>query len=110
MINKDLYTVLATFGGGKWMSLADSARVVLLKHKNIKLHQYKQHIKRCIEYGWIRCEKPGLPTFAYKNMFGITKRGSDAMEFYKSMRYNHTDKRFLLSKEGRAMITLPGGK
>lgn len=107
MINKDLYAVLTTFGGGKWMSLTDSARVLSIKDRKFSIDNYKNLIRRCLEYGWICCQKSGLPIFAYKNMFGITKRGSDALEFFKSMRYHHTDKRCLLSKEGRAMITLP---
>jgi hypothetical protein len=107
MINKDLYTVLTTFGGGKWMSLGDSVQILSIKDKKFSIEKYKKLIRRCLEYGWIGCQKSGLPVFAYKNMFGITKRGSDALEFFKSMRYHHTDRRILLSKEGRAMITLP---
>lgn len=108
MINKDLYKVLMTFGGGTWISLADSLRIAAHRNKGMHVEKYKKLIKKCLEYGWISTEKSGLPVFAYKNMFGITQRGSDALEFYKSMRYNHTDKKYLLTKEGRAMITLPG--
>ena len=110
MINKDLYKVLMTFGGGEWISLADSLNIAALHNKKMCLPYYKKLVHKCLEYGWIQSNVHGMPIFAYKNMFGITRRGSDALEFYKSMRYHHTDKRFLLSNEGKAMITLPGEK
>lgn len=107
MINQGLYSVLTSFGGGKWMSLAESVRVLSIRNNKFNLREYKHFIRKCLAYGWIKCQKAGLPIFAYKNMFGITQRGSDALEFYKDMRYHHTNKKCLLSPEGKAMITLP---
>ena len=65
-------------------------------------------IHKAIAYGWISGKKEGLPVFCYESRFGITQKGSIALEYYKDMRYHHTIKKNLLSKEGKAMITLPG--
>lgn len=108
MIKEHEYRVLMTFGGGAWNSLNDSYSIARFHNRAMTLEKFMHCIHKFLAYGWIRGQKEGLNVFNYKARFGITQKGSDAMEFYKDMRYHHTDKKSLLSEEGRAMITLPG--
>lgn len=110
MINKLDYRVLMTFGGGVFNTLQESYRIARFNTREMDLNKFKAILHKLLAYGWIRGEVDGLPVFSYKSKFGITRRGSDALEFFKQMRYHHTDKKILLSKEGKAMITLPGEK
>lgn len=110
MIKELDYRVLMTFGGGAYITLNDSYSIASRHIKHLTVKEFKRLLHKLLSYGWIRGEREGMPIFTYKSRFGITRRGSDALEFYKYMRYNHTDKKNLLSEEGRAMITLPGEK
>jgi hypothetical protein len=103
------YRILSAFGGGKWSHCNDIYGV--LHHTLGRLMTVPIFVKtlhRLLAYGLIATEKDGLPVFCYANKFGITKKGSDAMEYWKQVRYTHTDKKRYLTKEGAAMITLPG--
>lgn len=102
------YKILMTFGGGQYISLNSSYRVAKHAQKTLDIKKYKHIIHKMLAYGWISGEKHGLPVFCYAAKFGITAKGSKALEYYKQVRYHHTRKKHLLSKEGRAMITLPG--
>ena len=108
MIKEHEYRVLMTFGGGAWNSLNDSYSIARFHNRAMTLEKihalYSQIPSLWLDTG----PKGRAQCFYYKARFGITQKGSDAMEFYKDMRYHHTDKKSLLSEEGRAMITLPG--
>lgn len=108
MIKECDYKVLMTFGGGGWNSLTDSYRILFVKDKRFKSQDFMRIIHKLLSYGWIRGQREGINVKNYASRFGITQKGSDALEFYKGMRYHHTDKKALLSAEGKAMITLPG--
>lgn len=108
MIREAEYCVLMTFGGGSWNSLNDSYRIAKYRNKALTVDSFLHIIHKAIAYGWISGKKDGLPVFCYESRFGITQKGSIALEYYKDMRYHHTIKKNLLSKEGKAMITLPG--
>lgn len=108
MIREAEYCVLMTFGGGSWNSLNDSYRIAKYRNKALTVDSFLHIIHKAIAYGWISGKKDGLPVVCYESRFGITQKGSIALEYYKDMRYHHTIKKNLLSKEGKAMITLPG--
>ena len=108
MIREAEYCVLMTFGGGSWNSLNDSYRIAKYRNKALTVDSFLHIIHKAIAYGWISGKKEGLPVFCYESLFGITQKGSIALEYYKYIRYHHTIKKNLLSKEGKAMITLPG--
>lgn len=110
MIKEREYRVLATFGGGNWNSLNDSYSIARVRLKKIDVKEFMRYIHKFLAYGWICGQTDGLPVFNYKSRFGITRKGSDALEYFKDMRYHHTDMKRLISKEGKAMITLPGEK
>ena len=108
MIREAEYCVLMTFVGGSCNSLNYSYRIGKDRNKALTVDSFLHIIHKAIAYGWISGKKDGLPVFCYESRFGITQKGSIALEYYKDMRYHHTIKKNLLSKEGKAMITLPG--
>lgn len=101
------YRVLMSVGGGSWYPVDHSFRIANFYIKTLNVKDFERILKKLVAYGHIRAQKDGVKLVSYKNMIGITKRGSDALEYWKRIRYDHTDKKSLLSKEGQAMITLP---
>lgn len=108
MWREEEYRVLTTVAGGEWTHLSMMYYVAKREIKDLTVERLKQIISKLIAYNLISAETASLPPFNYKNKLGITRKGSEALEYYKRVRYYMTDKKIYLSKEGGAMITLPG--
>ena len=108
MWHEDEYRVLSSVAGGEWTHLSMMYYVIKHNLPDITVDELKYILKRLIAYNLVSTQNEHLPPFNYNNKFGITKKGSDALEYYKRVRYYQTDKKIYLSKEGGAMITLPG--
>lgn len=101
------YRLLTTVGGGNWYPVEHSYRIAKYHFKKLTLKEFEHILKKLVAYGLIRAHYDGIKLISYKNELGITQKGSDCMEYWKRVRYAHTDKKNYLSEEGQAMITLP---
>ena len=101
------YRLLTSVGGGSWYDLNHMFRTVRVFNKKITIKEFERLVRKHIAYGYIKARKDGVKLMSYKNELGITQKGSDALEYWKRVRYSHTDNKHLLSSEGQAMITLP---
>jgi len=108
MWREDEYRVLASVAGGEWTHLTMMYFVLRRQIPGLTVDRLKDILKKLIAYNLISTQNEHLPFFNYNNKLGITKKGSDALEYYKRVRYAMTDKKIYISKEGGAMITLPG--
>lgn len=106
-MNESEYRVLTSVGGGSWYDLNHMMRTARVFNKKLTEDEFKHIVHKHVAYGYIRARKDGSPLISYKNEFGITKKGSDCLEYWKRVRYDHTKNKHLLSAEGQAMITLP---
>ena len=101
------YRILTSVGGGSWYPVDHCYRIAKYHIKKLSVKEFERLLKKLVAYGHIRAKKDGVKLVSYKNLVGITQRGSDALEYWKRIRYEHTDKKSFLSKEGQAMISLP---
>lgn len=106
-MNETEYRVLTSVGGGSWYDLNHIMRVAKHFNKKLTASELEHILKKQIAYGYIRARKDGVKLMSYRNELGITKKGSDCLEYWKRVRYDHTKRKHLLSAEGQAMITLP---
>ena len=100
------YRILTSLGGGKWYDLNHMMRVGRTFAPKLTKEEFIAIIKKHVAYGLVKSRKEGTQLISYKNELALTKKGSDALEYWKEVRYAHTDKKKLLSAEGRAQITL----
>lgn len=106
-MNETEYRVLTSLGGGSWYDLNHMMRVARTFNKKLSKEEFAKILKKQVAYGYIRARKDGVALISYKNELGLTKKGSDALEYWKKVRYEKTNKKHLLGEEGQAMITLP---
>ena len=106
-MNETEYKVLVSLGGGYWYDLNHMMRIAKYFNKKLTVKEFERIVKKHICYGLIRAKKDGVKLLTYKNELGLTQKGSECLEYWKRVRYDHTDKKHLLGEEGQAMITLP---
>ncbi len=99
------YRVLTSFGGGSWYDLNHAMRVAKHFKKDLTKEEFIKILKKHVAYGYIKARKPGVYLVSYKNELGITHKGSDALEYWKRVRYERTARKRLLSREGQADIS-----
>lgn len=104
-MNEAEYRVLTSFGGGSWYDLNHSMRVAKHFKKDLTKEEFIRILKKQVAYGYVRAKKDGVALVSYKNELGITKKGSDALEYWKRVRYERTSRKRLLSREGQDGIT-----
>lgn len=105
-MNETEYRVLTSLGGGAWYDLNHMMRVARVYTPKLTKDEFFTIVKKQVAYGYIKSRYDGVPLISYKNELGLTQRGSDCLEYWKEVRYARTDKKILLSEEGRAQITL----